>query len=711
MSGATPNRKPATPATGRRTPNAASTISATPTRDATRSATSTASGVAANGINRTKSVRNAAPISARERVAARKTQTPDSAAEEEAKAEQQARMDELQQKLNEAERAYEESQKQAAVLQARLDEAVKEQGILEERFGEQSERINDLENEKKESLRARREMEQIYESEKAATTKEKDEALAREEEMQAAMQRLKESLAQREMRAGLEDDRRPTLSRHSSGRSANPSPNPDATDRQFAPPSLQRSDSTSRNNSKLVMQKDKIIEGLRMELAEAQIKLVEADHLGGGRVHEIQKQLYDAKMQNARLMEENESFQLLLSEKTLNGDFLRAPLQPPSHDGSRPPSRNPGTGENLGGTTLADELESHADSDDGNDSSRRLQAEVNNLRDQNKALTLYINNIISRLLQHEQFEQILDKTPDLMSGPGAVSRRYGEADKNKDLPAPPPDEGEQQPSLLQRAKSVMGGNRPKLRPLSQQVQADHIEAPQKTPGLNEDPQTAPSVPISRSRSTRAANGHRRANSEWPAAASASVVSNMYRGPAQGPLSPGLTSPTGRNSFFGGPLRSPSSGSHVPTIAETVPSEKENAQRDSKFTSQSNRNSVISNPGVPVLDDDLASGINSERSNPSSPPRSTASSGDKDKQSGAIMMGSKPRPLRLVQENVDEDAARKQANRSSWFGWMNKGGAAPGQLAPGTAGGPAIGEKLSSMFGQRKSESGESGAPQ
>jgi hypothetical protein len=35
-----------------------------------------------------------------------------------------------------------------------------------------------------------------------------------------------------------------------------------------------------------------------------------------------------------------------------------------------------------------------------------------------------------------------------------------------------------------------------------------------------------------------------------------------------------------------------------------------------------------------------------------------------------MMGSKPRPLRLVQEsNKDDERARKQANRGSWFGWM------------------------------------------
>lgn len=620
-------------------------------------------------------------------------------------------MDELQQKLNEAEQAYEESQKQAAVLQARLDEAVKEQGMLEERFAEQSERIDDLEKDKKESTRARREMEQIYESEKAATTKEREEALAREEEMQHTMQRLKESLAQREMRAGLDDDRRPMLSRHSSGRSANPSPNADGSDRQFAPPAMQRSDSTSRNNSKLVMQKDKIIEGLRMELAEAQIKLVEADHMGGGRVQEIQKQMYEVKMQNARLMEENESFQLLLSEKTLNGDFLRAPSPSHalSHDGSRPPSRNPGAGESSGGTTLADELESHDDSEEGGDG-RRLQSENNSLRDQNKALTLYINNIISRLLQHEQFEQILDKTPDLMAGPGAVSRKYADVDKNKDLPSPPPEDGEAQPSLLQRAKSVMGGTRPKPRPLSQQLQPDHIEAPQKTPGLNEDPQTAPSVPISRSRSTRGGggHGHRRANSEWAASASANIVSNMYRGPSQAPLSPGLASPTGRNSFFNGPLRNPSSGSHVPTISETAPPEKENVQRDSKF-SPSNRNSVTSNPAFAPSEDETANGINSERSNPSSPPRSTTSSGDRDKQSGAIMMGSKPRPLRLVQENVDEEAARKQANRTSWFGWMNKGGVAPGgQLSPaaGAAGGPSLGDKISGVFTHRKSETGE-----
>lgn len=720
MSSSTPNKKPGIPAgaagvAGKRTPggttaNTASTTASantgTPSRSPSRmnsaSASGTASSTSANGVNRTRSVRHGPPLSARA-AAVRKVATPDSAAEEEAKAEQQAKMEELQQRLHEQERQYEESQKQAAVLQLKLDEALKEQGMLEERFSEQSERINDLENDKKESVRARREMEQIYESERAAVMKEKEEAATREEEMKTALQRMKETLAQREMRAGLDDDRRPLVTRHSSnGRSTQPSPNPESTDRQFAPPSIQRSDSTSRSNSALVNQKDKIIEGLRLELAEAQIKLVEADHLGGGRTQEIQSQLYEVKMQNARLMEENESFQLLLQEKTLSGDFLRLPsLEPFSHDASRPQSRHQGGG---GGTTLADELESNADSEGGEDT-RRLQAEVNSLKDQNKALTLYINNIISRLLQHEQFEQILDKTPDLMAGPGAVSRKHQDVDK--ELPAPPKDDDDQ-PSLLQRAKSVMGA-KTRPRPLSQQISPEQGEPAQRAPGLLEDPHTAPSVPLGRARSTRGSNGHRRANSDWPAA---SVVTNMYRGPQQsmGPLSPGLTSPTGRNSFFAN--RAPSSGSNVPTISQTAPS-KENVHRDSKFSNQSHRDSVTSNPSGSGLDDEASSvsNIHTERSNPSSPPRSTTSAGDRDKQSGAIMMGSKPRPLRLVQENAtDDDAARKQANRGSWFGWMNKGGTPPGGALASNAGGPTLGEKLGGVFGQKKNEN-ESGAAQ
>nr|POE93643.1 hypothetical protein CFP56_19655 [Quercus suber] len=699
MSASTPPKRPvASTNPTRRPPSTSSTTTASnttvpnrsPSRMAPTSASTTTISSTPNGLNRARSVRSGGVVSAR--AAVRKPAESDVALDE-VKAEMQARLDELHEKLQHVEQSWEDSQKQAAFLQLKLDEARKEQGVLEESVHEHTERVEELENERRESLRARREFEQIYEAERAAAMREKEEAQLREEEMQSSLQRMKETLAQREMRAGLDDDRRPSVARGSSFPRSPGGGSPNGDGGQFAPPSsLQRSD--SRSSSKLVMQKDKIIESLRMELAEAQFKIVEVENMGGGQLQELQRQMYETKIQNARLMEENESFQLLLSEKTLNGDFAQSDLlRPRSNNGSRPPSRQP-----HAGTSLADELEAHSDEEGGSENKRRLQGQVDSLKDQNKALTLYINNIISRLLQHEQFEQILDKTPDLMAGPAAYSRRLANekaSGMDKDLPPPPPpkddDESEKQEQptgLLQRARSVMGAKKP--RPISQ-ISSSTPGAAQPIgqsdePKMNENPDTAPRVPIGRSASTR--GGHRRANSEW--AGAASVVTSMYRGPQTGftgPTSPGLATAGNRNSFFATsqPLglgsRSPSG--NIVTVPPSA-DRKENmdpipaSQRDSKVVNP-NRNSVISS----TADLDSHSHADSSStpellSNPSSPPRSTASSGEGSRNpGGAIMMGSKMRPLRLVQEaNTHDEAAKKAAhlNRGSWFGWMNKGGA-------------------------------------
>ncbi|KAK6430807.1 hypothetical protein LTR95_013031, partial [Oleoguttula sp. CCFEE 5521] len=569
-------------------------------------------------------------------------------------------------------------QRQAAVLQIKLDEALKEQGLLEESVHEQVEKVNDLENEKKESLRARREMEQIYESERSAAMKEREEAQTQQEDMQASMQRLKEALHSREVRAGLDDERRPSLSRNSSFRNSGaPSPNPETTS-PFAPPAtLQRSD--SRSSSKLVMQKDKIIESLRLELAEAHIKLVELDNMGGGRLQKLEAEMYEIKMQNARLMEENESFQLLLSEKTLNGDFGQSEmLRPRSNNGSRPPSRHPQ------GNSLADELEGHDETETSEDS-RRLHAEVSGLKDQNKALTLYINNIISRLLQHDQFEQILDKTPDIFSSGGAASLAIASPAKpqEKALPAPPSTEQDDEaPSgFLQRARSVMGAKRP--RPQSQIFPSTStytdLSSDQPSSRLNEDPSTAPQIPLGRRAVSGGQSAHRRSNSEW--AGGASLVNQMYRPTPSaapsglGPASPGLSSPTStRTSFFGttpGSISRVPSGNTVPTIS-SIPETADGKvpQRDSK---------VPAPPAEPSSSADEQAQL---ASNPSSPPRSLNSSGESTAggrgNGGAIMIGSKIRPLRLVREAEESrggsaGAAGGAGNRGSWFGWMNKGG--------------------------------------
>jgi chromosome segregation ATPase len=118
-------------------------------------------------------------------------------AEDDARAETVALLDDLKERLGNTETLSEQFQKQAQVLQSRLDEALQEQGKLEDRLHENEERLETLENDKRDALRQKREMEAIYEAERSSMTKEREEMSNREEEMQTIIQRLKDSLSQR----------------------------------------------------------------------------------------------------------------------------------------------------------------------------------------------------------------------------------------------------------------------------------------------------------------------------------------------------------------------------------------------------------------------------------------------------------------------------------------------------------------------------------
>ena len=392
------------------------------------------------------------------------------------------------------------------------------------------------------------------------------------------------------------------------------------------------------------MQKDKIIEGLRLEIAEAQIKIVELENMGGGQVQQLERTVMESKMANARLMEENESFQLLLSEKTLSGDLTQTELFQRPRSTSR---------QRAHGTSLADELDDIAEDEDG--PHKQFQTEIATLKDQNKALTLYINNIISKLLQHKEFENILDKNPELISGSEAASTDRRPVSQGADKA----EAGG--PTFLQRTRSMMGG-RGRPRPTSMLAPRSDSTT---TPTAHENPETAPRIPIARGQQRSSSGGHRRANSEHPG--TNQVVNTTHRGPspaASGQLSPGIVSQSGFFSSTAGNARPGGgrvvSGSTIPTINEDDSQDVHKAQRDSKI--ESSRNSVASEGG----------------SDPSSPPKSVSSSGEKPT-SGAVMKGSRPRPLRLVQDKAEHDeAAKKAANRASWMGWFNKG---PAEKAP------------------------------
>ncbi|KAK2603687.1 hypothetical protein QQS21_004161 [Conoideocrella luteorostrata] len=554
------------------------------------------------GHARTRSVRSGTPVSAR--AAAVRRDSSD------ARAETASALEDLQQRLQKEEKLSEQHKTQGEVLQSKLDEALRDAAKWEEKLHESEEQLEALHNEKRDATRQIREMETIYEAERSAILKEKEELANKEEEMQTVIQRLKDSLAQRN---NIDDDSRQS-------RQGNSSPSLDGS--SFAPPSsLQRSD--SRNNSKLILQKDKLIESLRLELAEAQIKLVESENQGGGRMQEVERLLMEARMANARLMEDNESYQLLLQEKTLKGDFGQSDFSYMSASANQD-ALNALEGKPAG-SSLADELSDATEAE--SDGYRRLEAEVKAMKEQNKALTLYINKIIERLLQHQDFESILDQSGEVKTGP---------VNSNKELPPPPgTDQANGNSSLLQRAKSIaVGPAKPKPRPLS--------FMPSAANSAHTDPDTAPSIPIGnlgRSASTRRV---RPQSDQFTGAAS--LVSQMYKGP-DGPASPPLGTPRNSQSFF-----APPNLTGNPNVAARYPSGSQASSGN--FPGMRSETSSISGE----------SGDMSTSTPPSqSPPRSHS-----DKQT--TFAGGKPRPLRLVQEN--QDAVKDGSNkRASWYsGW-------------------------------------------
>src|SRR4051794_32887871 len=119
-------------------------------------------------------------------------------------------------------------------------------------------------------------------------------------------------------------------------------------------------------------QKDKVIEALKAELTEAQNRFTEALKLEEHKLQDAVDQLSELRKANAKLQEENESFQLLLGQATMNGDIRNGFLGQYTDDSvASSPSKE--TAPSLG-STLAEEMES-ASQKEGQDEYKKLEAE------------------------------------------------------------------------------------------------------------------------------------------------------------------------------------------------------------------------------------------------------------------------------------------------------------------------------------------------
>jgi len=433
---------------------------------------------------------------------------------------------------------------------------------------------------------------------------------------------------------------------------------------------------SSQSLGRLLLQKEKTIETLRMELAESHMRFVEVGKSDGRRIRELEMDLRATHMANAKLAEDNEYFQILLQERTMRGDLAHRGNY---HSASASYDQLPGTGHITGehdpfttATVMSDR-----------ETIRKLETEVSSLQDQNSALTLYINRIITRLLQHESFEGLFENGSVTGENPlNAMSNlKRNNVTSQQSFDTEESRKENAAPSLLSRAGSILGGKEI-ARPQSMIDQTssvvtnnDIVPKPPTDATLttrsvahpNEDPTTAMRIPLRRAESRH--RTYRMPDAEWSS-------NNAYRGPPSigSRQSSGQTSPghaQRRSSYFG------NGGPASVSVNEAVESHlrASHAASDSGY-SESITSHVPSNAASTGFDTRSISPTWSSSSGPNTAHSSSTGT-------GTILTGSGPpntpgriRTLRLVQEKMEADEAaaaeRKKANRNSWMGWFGNG---------------------------------------
>ncbi|CAO3591657.1 unnamed protein product [Absidia cylindrospora] len=172
--------------------------------------------------------------------------------------------------------------------------------------------------------------------------------------------------------------------------------------------------------------KNRIIQ-LKSDLEQQAIKLQHQHFLDNDeasrKISHLMDQISSMKQLNQTLMEENEGYRMLLHEKTISGDFLTEPIgrfigDEYSHTIGYSTSHqrtSQDTVENTvmnkipkqsHGLNLADEL-ALASSAEKASKENDLLTEIKTLQDENRALQLYMNKILLRIIESKHSENLL----------------------------------------------------------------------------------------------------------------------------------------------------------------------------------------------------------------------------------------------------------------------------------------------------------------
>ena len=191
--------------------------------------------------------------------------------------------------------------------------------------------------------------------------------------------------------------------------------------------------------------KDSTIERLQMQLMEQELEGAQARQVGDASYQTLQKDFMELQVKHAGVVEENNYFQMMLEKKMLKGDGPGFAAEP----------------QETGMTSLAEEIDFEDVSEPQMEAIKKLEADNKYLREQNRALTIYVDKIVGRILQNPGYEHIIVGQDEEDTPPPPPAKPAPVASADKALPPPPGQEnaaaGPVQSAMagfLQRTRSV-----------------------------------------------------------------------------------------------------------------------------------------------------------------------------------------------------------------------------------------------------------------
>ncbi|CAO3589753.1 unnamed protein product [Absidia cylindrospora] len=174
--------------------------------------------------------------------------------------------------------------------------------------------------------------------------------------------------------------------------------------------------SICREKQGTIKTQEGIITALKAKLEQQTNEVLQQRQLDNqkvsAQVENLITEVDNIKQLNQSLMEENESYQILLHEKTISGDFISDSIMQFEHDDYVTENRHPKSS-GPHGLNLADELamassaQTDASKKQGLSTEEDLVGEIKALQDANRALQLYMNKILMRIVENKHLENIL----------------------------------------------------------------------------------------------------------------------------------------------------------------------------------------------------------------------------------------------------------------------------------------------------------------